>query len=149
MSLQSWCNYSVVAARVLWEGEEREEEGGGGVTGRLVGRDVTRCACKKKKKNRRGVQQEVWEELFVLNGRVKDGWWGPHNWKGEKIRQADGGFFFCFVLFFVFSQKNVLSSFNSSQHQSELEPPASQCVRDVSCCWRIRKSTLDLLSKWN
>lgn len=40
MSLQSRCNYSVVAARVLWEGEERgrgKEEGEGGVMGRVVG----------------------------------------------------------------------------------------------------------------
>lgn len=91
--------------------------------GRLVGRDVTRCACKKMKKKQEGVQQEVREELCVLNG-VKDGWWGPHNWKGEKIRQADGGFgVLCFFLF----SKNVLSSFNSSQHQSEdvLPPPPS------------------------
>lgn len=53
--------------------------------GRVVGRDVTRCACKRKKKKGRGVQQEVREELFVLNGRVKDGWWGPRNWTGEKL----------------------------------------------------------------
>lgn len=31
MSLQSWCNYSAVAAHVLWEGEGREKGGGGGM----------------------------------------------------------------------------------------------------------------------
>lgn len=50
--------------------------------GRVVGRDVTRCACKKKRRGAAGGGGG----LFVLNGRVKDGWRGPRNWKGEEIR---------------------------------------------------------------
>lgn len=48
MSLQSWCNYSAVAAHVLWEGEGREKGEG------------EKNACKKRRR-----------ELFMLNGRVR------------------------------------------------------------------------------
>lgn len=75
MSLQSRCNYSVVAARVLWEGEERgrgKEEGGGGVMGRVVGRDVTRCACKKKEegcgRGRGGADCAEWQSKRRMEG---------------------------------------------------------------------------------
>lgn len=96
MSLQSRCNYSVVAARVLWEGEERGR-GSNGEAGE-AGRDEM-CMQKKKKKRRGGAVRGMGEAVcaewrsarWMLGG-------GAHNWKSEKIRQADGG---CFVVFCI------------------------------------------------
>lgn len=101
MSLQSRCNYSVVAARVLWEGEERgrgKEAGDGGVMERVVGRDVTRCACKK---NRGGVRQGEGR------GCVKDGWGGLTIGRVRKLDRQKKGFsvLVCFLFFFIIQQK--------------------------------------------
>lgn len=73
----------------------------------------------------------------MLNGRAKDGWRGPFDWKGEKISQVDGGFF-CFVFFSISKNQNVHSSFNLSQHQlvlaSTCRPPLS--VRETQAAVR-------------
>lgn len=55
MSPQSRCNYSVVAARVLWEGEGKTERGREGKEG---GRDMH-------------AKRGGWAGVFELNGRVR------------------------------------------------------------------------------
>lgn len=73
--------------------------------------------AKKKKRKGEGVQQEVWEKLFVLNGGVQDGCWGGGGGgltigRVRKLDRQMEGVLLCFV--FSKNENVLVLQLNSS-----------------------------------